>query len=118
LSGAGIWWYFPATTSPHYWYVFPSLLLSGAASGLSQAPLYAAVNTLPADRATTGSAVLNMTRQVGSAVGVAILVALLATGAPHELVQFRRRWLLMIVSGLAALAAVLAGHLLVPEQEP
>lgn len=109
LSGAGIWWYFLATTSPHYWYVFPSLLLSGAASGLSQAPLYAAVSTLPADRATTGSAVLNMTRQVGSAVGVAILVALLATGTPHELAEFRRGWLLMIISGLAALAAVLAG---------
>jgi hypothetical protein len=64
---------------------------------------------MPADRATTGSAVLNMTRQVGSAVGVAVLVAALATGTPHELTQFRRGWLVMIVSGLAALAAVLVG---------
>lgn len=110
LSGAGIWWYFLATSTPHYWYVFPALLLSGAASGLSQAPLYAAVNTLPADRATTGSAVLNMTRQVGSAVGVALLVALLATDTPHELAEFRRGWMLMFISGLGALAAVLAGR--------
>jgi EmrB/QacA subfamily drug resistance transporter len=110
LSIAGLWWYALATATPHYWYVFPSLLLSGAASGLSQAPLYAVVNTLPADRATTGSAVLNLTRQVGSAVGVALLVALLAISTPHEMAEFRRGWLLMFFSGLGALAAVLAGH--------
>ena len=38
--------------------------------------MFAAASSLPPDRATTGSAVLNMSRQIGSAVGVAVLIAL------------------------------------------
>jgi hypothetical protein len=53
-----------------------------------QAPLYATASTLPADRATTGSAVLTMSRQIGSAIGVALLVALLATTDPRSLALF------------------------------
>jgi hypothetical protein len=51
----------------------------GISGGLSQAPMFAAASTLDPMRATTGSAVLNMSRQVGSAVGVALLIALTAT---------------------------------------
>jgi hypothetical protein len=40
--------------------------------------MFAAASTLAADRATIGSAVLNMSRQVGTAIGVAVLVALTA----------------------------------------
>jgi hypothetical protein len=76
---------------------------------MTQAPLLAAVNTLPPDRATTGSAVLNMSRQIGSAVGVALLVALLATNNPHELSEFHRGWVLVAVSGWGAMVAVLIG---------
>jgi hypothetical protein len=86
-----------------------ALLLSGVASGMTQAPLLAAVNTLPPDRATTGSAVLNMSRQIGSAVGVALLVALLATNNPNHLSEFRRGWVLVAVSGWGAMAAILIG---------
>jgi hypothetical protein len=105
----GVWWYLLANSGPDYLTVLLAMLLSGAASGLTQAPLYAAVNTLPADRATTGSAVLNMSRQIGSAVGVALLVALLATSTPHELSEFRRGWVLMALSGWAAMVVVLVG---------
>lgn len=109
MGGVGLWWYFLADSTPGYLVILPSLLLSGVASGLTQAPLLAAVGTVPADRATTGSAVLNMSRQIGSAVGVAVLVALLATNAPHELSEFRRGWLLMAGAGWAALLTVLIG---------
>lgn len=109
MGGVGLWWYFLADSTPGYLAILPSLLLSGVASGLTQAPLLAAVGTVPADRATTGSAVLNMSRQIGSAVGVAVLVALLATNAPHELSEFRRGWLLMAGAGWAALLTVLIG---------
>jgi EmrB/QacA subfamily drug resistance transporter len=109
MGGAGIWWYALAGTSPNYLLMLPALLLTGIASGLTQTPLLAAVNTLPADRATTGSAVLNMSRQIGSAVGVALLVALLATNSPHALSEFHRGWLLMAVSGWGAMAAVIVG---------
>ena len=44
--------------------------------------MFVTAGTLPPDRATTGSAVLNMSRQIGSAVGVAVLIALTANGNP------------------------------------
>src|SRR5438132_11830861 len=68
----------------------PGLILAGAGAGLTQAPLFAAASSLPANRATTGSGVLNMARQTGSALGVAMLVALLAT-APERTGQLPSR---------------------------
>jgi MFS family permease len=109
MGGVGAWWYVLAGSTPDYLLILPSLVLSGISSGLTQAPLLAAVNTLPTERATTGSAVLNMSRQIGSAVGVALLVALLATNAPHELSEFRRGWVLMAAGGWAALVTILVG---------
>jgi EmrB/QacA subfamily drug resistance transporter len=109
MGASGLWWYLFATSTPHYLYVLPALLMSGAASALIQAPLFAAASTLPADRATTGSAVLNMSRQIGSAVGVALLVALLSTSTPNELSEFRRGWALMALSAWAAMAVIVIG---------
>jgi EmrB/QacA subfamily drug resistance transporter len=109
MGASGVWWLAFATAEPHYIYVLPGLLLGGSASGLIQAPLYAAANTLPADRATTGSAVLNMSRQIGSAVGVALLVALLATNTPDSLAEFRRGWILMAVAAWGAMAIIFFG---------
>ena len=68
----------------------PGLILAGAGAGLTQAPLFVAASSLPANRATTGSGVLNMARQTGSALGVAMLVALLAT-APERTGQLPSR---------------------------
>jgi EmrB/QacA subfamily drug resistance transporter len=87
--------------------LLPALILGGAGSGLAQAPLYSAAGTLAADRATTGSAALNMSRQVGSAVGVAVLVALLASPHPSSLGLYHRAWILEI--GAAGAAALLLG---------
>jgi EmrB/QacA subfamily drug resistance transporter len=109
MGAMGVWWLVFATSEPHYLYVLPALLLGGVASGMTQAPLYAAANTLPADRATTGSAVLNMSRQIGSAVGVALLVALLATNVPDSLSEFRRGWVLIVVGGWGATAVIFFG---------
>jgi hypothetical protein len=53
------------------------MLLSGAGVGLTLASLSsAALASLPAPRFATGSAILNMCRQVGSVLGVAVLVAI------------------------------------------
>jgi hypothetical protein len=82
------------------------LIIAGAGAGLTQAPLFAAASTLAADRATTGSAVLNMCRQLGSAVGVAVLVALLATSEPASLDLFHRGWILMIGAAVTAGVAI------------
>lgn len=49
---------------------------------------------LPASSFSTGSAVINMIRQIGSAVGVAILVAIVgAHASPHEhMTALRLAW--------------------------
>jgi hypothetical protein len=68
-----------------------------------------AAASLPPPAFATGSAVVNMLRQVGFAVGVAMLIAVL--GSPHgagaELAAFRHGWFATAAAGIAAaLAAV------------
>lgn len=87
--------------------VLPGLLLGGASAGLTQGPLFAATSNLPPDRATTGGAVLSMARQVGSALGVAIVVALYSSNDPHLLGSFRRGWIFMATVALLAAAVSL-----------
>jgi MFS family permease len=95
LAIASLFWLLVTPGTPHYLTEFlPGMILGGAGAGLTQAPLFAAASTLPPDRATTGSAVLNMARQLGSAIGVALLVAVMATPAPHALATFHRGWIL------------------------
>jgi EmrB/QacA subfamily drug resistance transporter len=105
LAVAGLFWLLATPSHPDYVAGFlPGMVLGGIGAGLTQAPLFAAASTLPPDRATTGSAILNMARQLGSAIGLAILVAVLATPKPHELATFHRGWLLLIGASLAAAA--------------
>ena len=102
------------STSGHPFYataILPGMLVAGASAGLTQAPLFAAAGTLPPERATTGSAVLNMARQVGSAVGVAVVVVILGPAARHTVTDFHRAWGAEVAAGvLAALAAAAAGR--------
>jgi EmrB/QacA subfamily drug resistance transporter len=107
MAGAALFWLFATPARPAYLAFFlPGMILGGIGAGLTQAPLFAAASTLPADRATTGSAVLTMARQIGSAIGVAVLVALLATSDPHTLALFHRGWILEASAALAAAAAI------------
>ncbi|QMU77152.1 MFS transporter [Streptacidiphilus sp. PB12-B1b] len=108
LAAGGVYWLCAAQAHPDYLTGFlPGLLAGGAGSGLTQAPLLAAAGVLPPDRATTGSAVLNMARQVGSALGVALSVALLATAQPRRLDEIQRTWWLLIATCVAASAVTL-----------
>jgi MFS family permease len=89
--------------------VLPGMLLTGAGVGLTLPTFMAAgASSLPPQSFATGSAVVNMLRQVGLAVGVAVLVAVL--GVPHSpqasLDAFRTGW---SVIAAAALAAALVG---------
>lgn len=107
LAGSGAYWLTLAPADPSYWRGFlPGLLIAGCGAGLVQAPLFATASTLSAHRATTGSAVLNTARQVGSAVGVALLVVLLGAGPTTDLADYRRGWWLLVVAGLSAALAV------------
>ena len=106
---SGTYFLIAAPAHPSYAAGFlPGMLLGGVSAGLAQAPLFTAASSLPADRATTGSAVLNMSRQVGSAVGVALLVTLLGTGHPDALGPFHHGWAVEIGAGLAAALVLIA----------
>jgi uncharacterized membrane protein len=107
IASSALYWLAAAPAHPAYLTGFlPGLILGGVGAGLTQAPLFAAAGSLPADRTTTGSAVLNMSRQVGSALGVAILVALLGRSIPDTLSLFQRGWVLEVVTGAAAALSI------------
>jgi hypothetical protein len=63
------------------------------------------VQSLPADRAATGSALVNSVRQVASTVGVAVLVTILGARVDAGSVDaFRAAWVLGAVLSLATAA--------------
>jgi EmrB/QacA subfamily drug resistance transporter len=103
---AGYWMLFTGAHPDYAATFLPGLFAAGVSAGLTQAPLFAAAGTLPPDRATTGSAVLNMARQVGSAVGVAVVVVILGTGAAHTVAGFHHAWAAEAIAGLIACLAI------------
>jgi hypothetical protein len=74
----------------------------------------AAASSLPPQSFATGSAVVNMFRQVGLAIGVAVLIAVLGSpGSPAAaLAAFQRGW--VVAAAIAFAGAVLAPVLLSP----
>jgi EmrB/QacA subfamily drug resistance transporter len=82
----------------------PGFLLGGIGVGLVLGPLPAAATmSLPTDRFATGTAVFGMARQVGAAIGVAVLVALLANPTPAELFShLQRGWAFALAAGFGA----------------
>jgi EmrB/QacA subfamily drug resistance transporter len=105
------WWAAVVQLHPNYLELLPGMLVTGIGVGLTLPSLMStAASSLPPPSFATGSAVVNMLRQVGFAVGVAVLVAVL--GSPHgpaaELTAFRHGWYVTAAAGvLAAMAAVL-----------
>jgi EmrB/QacA subfamily drug resistance transporter len=89
--------------------LLPGWLVGGAGVGLAlPSILSSATADLPPARASTGSAVVNMNRQIGTALGVSLLVAVLGLpvgyGAAHEAFQ-HGWWMLAVAALLAAVAA-------------
>jgi EmrB/QacA subfamily drug resistance transporter len=98
-------------TAPQYATAFlPGSLLAGAGFGMVLGTLPAvATASLPPSRFATGTAVFSMARQLGTAIGVAVLVALLnATTAGDLLGGLRRGWWFALLCGLATTALALA----------
>jgi EmrB/QacA subfamily drug resistance transporter len=88
----------------------PGQLLAGIGIGLAFPTLLShATHDLPAHRASTGSGVINMTRQLGLVLGVSITVAILGTpatyGAAHR--AFGHGWCTVALVELAAALACL-----------
>jgi len=99
------WW--AATVGLHADYVgemLGGMVLTGIGVGLTLPTLMATgTSSLPPHALATGSAVINMFRQIGLAIGVAVFIAVL--GSPHSpaaaLEVYRRGW---IVTAAVAIA--------------
>lgn len=75
----------------------PAQLLGGAGFGLAIPSLLSAGSmALPSDKFGTGSGILNMARQIGTVLGVAALVAILAQVGPDTVERLRHGVVLVI----------------------
>jgi MFS family permease len=106
-----VWWITHIGVTPDWAGAYlPGSLLSGIGVGLMLPSLGgAATAPLPPERFATGSALYVMSRQIGIALGVAGLVAILGVstgeGAVHA---FHHAWIFMIACALVA-GALLQG---------
>jgi MFS family permease len=121
IFAAGVaWWAVAMGLQPDYaGEMLGGMLLTGIGVGLTL-PTFMATGAaaLPAHSFATGSAVINMLRQIGLAVGVAVLVAVL--GSPHSPaatlnVYERASW---IIAAIAVAAGVVGLLLLAAERQP
>lgn len=70
-----------ASVEGGYWSILPGLLVMGVGVGLSLTPSTEAITeSLPADKQGVASALNDTTRELGGAVGVALLGSILASG--------------------------------------
>jgi EmrB/QacA subfamily drug resistance transporter len=84
--------------SPMYWTtVLPSLVCWGLANSCIQPVLFGGADAAPKDDLALGTAVLASARQVGSAVGVAVLVGVAGASG---LSTFQSAWSIVLVSAV------------------
>jgi len=115
IYAAGVaWWALRAGIHPNYLgQVLPGTLCTGVGVGLTLPTFMATgASSLPPQSFATGSAVVNMLRQVGLAVGVSIFVAVVGSPAsPHAAVSaFQHGWIVIAV--IAAGAALVGAFVL------
>jgi MFS family permease len=115
IFAAGVvWWAVAAGLEPDYvGEMLGGILLTGIGVGLTLPTLVATGSaSLPASSFATGSAVVNMFRQIGLAIGVAVLIAVL--GTPHSpaavLTAYQRAW--VVTAGIAFAGGVIGLALL------
>jgi hypothetical protein len=111
FAAGGVWWVTHAGATPDWVGGYlPGSLLGGFGVGLMLPSLGgAATAPLPPQRFATGSALYAMTRQIGVALGVACVVAILGSASGASAVTaFHHAWIFMIGCGLLA-GAILQG---------
>ncbi len=126
VFGIGVgWWALAITVQPNYVSgVLGGMILTGIGVGLTLPTMMAtAASSLPPQSFATGSAVINMIRQTGLALGVAVLVAVLGTASGHDrgvLDAFRHGWWLSAAASFAGIlpALVLLRPRVVARAEP
>jgi hypothetical protein len=116
----GVWWVTHLGAEVRYAADYlPGMVIGGAGVGFVNPALAgAATAQLPPTRLATGSAVLTMSRQIGSALGVALLVAVLGTPSPADVVgSFDDAWWMMIIAAAGAAVSFAAVGPLVHQEE-
>jgi EmrB/QacA subfamily drug resistance transporter len=118
FAGGLVWYATRVGIDPAYvsqW--LPATLLTGLGIGLTFPVLSAAaVSSLPANRFAVGSAVNQTARQIGGAIGIALLVVILGTPstAVAALHHFQHLWIysasMAVLCGLAAIALTGGGR--------
>jgi MFS family permease len=104
----GIWWALATGAGPAYASQFlPAGIIAGIGSGLVLPSLSGAATLgLPPERFATGTAMMSMCRQVGLALGVAVVAAVL--DVRPDVAAFHTTWLFMAACGLAGGITLLA----------
>jgi EmrB/QacA subfamily drug resistance transporter len=112
-AGGQLLWYTQIQAQPAYLsHLLPAQLLGGAGVGLTIPSLLAAGSaSLTPARFGTGSGILNTARQVGTVLGVAGLVAILAHVSHADPVPGYRDGLILIIAFFAAAGATAAALL-------
>ena len=106
---SALWWVGAMGAEPDYAGTFlPAMMVGGAGVGLA-IPSITGVATaaLPPTRFATGTALVGMSRQVGAALGVAVLVAIVGTPAPEDAVATLGHGWLFVVGAMAAAAVAM-----------
>jgi EmrB/QacA subfamily drug resistance transporter len=106
-SGGCVFWRMSLSLTPDYpARMLPGMLMTGVGVGLTLPTLVsAAVSAVPSARFATGSGIVTMARQVGTVLGVAVLVTVLGSPARDgALVAFGRGYVL--TASLAATAGI------------
>ena len=104
-----------------FWNILPALILGGFGMSLTMTPATAAaIGSVPVTKAGIGSGVLNTFRQVGGALGIAVMGAIVAAqidvvpGAPAFREQFMDGFSIALrVASAIALAGALAAAVLI-----
>jgi MFS family permease len=105
FATAAAWWIARIGVTPDYAGTYlPGSILSGIGVGLMLPALGgAATAPLPPERSATGTALYAMCRQIGLALGVSCLVAVLGTATGLAAVHaFDHAWVFMAICSLAA----------------
>jgi EmrB/QacA subfamily drug resistance transporter len=101
FAAGGIWWVVTTSSSPDYAStILPGAITAGIGLGILLPSLSAAATLpLPPERFATGTAMMTMCRQVGLALGVAVVTAVL--DVRPDVSAFHTAWLFMAACGLA-----------------
>jgi MFS family permease len=118
-AAGATWWTVRAGLQPDYvGQMLPGMLMTGIGVGLTLPTFMSTgASSLPPHSFATGSAVVNMLRQVGLAVGVAVLVAVIGTPLTPaaQLTAFQDGWI--VIASTALLAAISGALLLRPRRD-